>query len=90
MGKDKVARLQALEPMFERGEIHLIPGMEDLKTQLKFLGTTEIDHDDRADSLMGAIEISLKRDSGDEKTLPETRKDGYNKSMTGYLLKTKF
>jgi hypothetical protein len=57
-GIDKLGRLQMQEPSFERGEIHLHHSMRKLRDQILFLGTKLIDHDDCADSLLGAIELS--------------------------------
>jgi len=59
-GSDKLGRLQALEPMFERGEVHLRPEMRKTRDQILFLGLEVLEHDDRADSLMGALELSYQ------------------------------
>lgn len=58
-GKDKVARLQMHEHCFERGEIHLRPEMQELRDQILFLGASVLEHDDRADSLIGALELAV-------------------------------
>ncbi len=58
--KDKVARLEMHEPAFERGEIHLRPEMLELAEQIQFLGTKSIQHDDRADSLIMALDLSYQ------------------------------
>jgi len=59
-GFDKVGRLQMHEGAMERGEIHIRHGMSKLREQILFLGTNVIDHDDRADSFCGALELSYK------------------------------
>ena len=46
-GSDKLGRLQALEPMFERGEVHLRPEMRKTRDQILFLGLEVLEHDDR-------------------------------------------
>ena len=63
-GKDKVARLQMHEPAFERGEIHLRPEMKTLRDQILFLGTNTIEFDDRADSLIFALDLSYASTKG--------------------------
>lgn len=59
-GSDKVARFQIHEPAFERGEIHLRPEMTKLREQILFLGTDMLDHDDRVDSLVFALDLSYQ------------------------------
>ena len=59
-GSDKVARMQIHEPMIERGELHLRPEMIKLRDQIIFLGTDAIEHDDRADSLIMALDLSYQ------------------------------
>jgi hypothetical protein len=72
--KKKSERLSILTPRWERGEIHVRVGLDKLRNQLLYLGHKALDHDDRADSLIGAIEQSLKvRFNGSEQTV-------YNKS----------
>ena len=85
--KDKLGRLQYLEPMFERGEIHIRPEMTTLKNQLLFLGSDKIDHDDRADSLIGAIEASYEY-SGSQDDIIDTNED--QKTIGGNLRRAKF
>jgi len=92
-GKDKVARLQMHEAEFERGEIHLRPEMKVLRDQILFLGQSVIDHDDRADSLVAALDLSYKRidlqssnDSVYNKRANETR----GETIGGNLYKQKF
>lgn len=90
-GKDKNARLQIYEPDFERGEIHLKPDMYELKNQVMFLGTGNLDHDDRADSLTGALELSGSGGTYGDKGVDRTRKGEYNDtSITGNLMKKTF
>lgn len=60
-GKDKVTRLEKHEPSFERGEIHLRPEMKTLRDQILFLGSKYLEHDDRADSLVMALDLSFKQ-----------------------------
>jgi phage terminase large subunit-like protein len=59
-GSDKIARFQIHEPAFERGEIHLRPEMKKLREQILFLGTDLLDHDDRVDSLVFALDLSYQ------------------------------
>lgn len=86
-GKDKVARLQVFEPDFERGEIHLRQDMNVLIEQLTFLGGNILDHDDVADSLIGALELcgnrkSLNADAEKNALMPKTR---YNTTVMGNI-----
>ena len=89
-GKDKKARLEVHEPAIERGEIHLRPEMETLKDQLLFLGTKLIDHDDRADSLVMALDLSYRgiKNKGPQKESDE-EKDS-NETVAGNMYKTKY
>lgn len=75
-GKDKVARLELHEPAFERGEIHLRPEMLKLAEQLQFLGTKSIEHDDRADGCIMALDLSQRN------TLYTDADKEYNKAQT--------
>lgn len=87
-GKDKVARLQMHEPAWERGEIHQRPEMRILREQLLFLGTNLIDHDDRADSLVQAIDLSYRGNN-----LTNNSGEVYNsksETIAGDLMKQKF
>lgn len=91
-GKDKKARLEMFEPDFERGEIHLRPEMETLKEQVMFLGTGNLDHDDRADSLVGALELAGRLSVTETRenaraSKPETR---YNQTTFGNIRKKTF
>jgi len=88
-GKDKVARLQVHEPEIERGEIHLRPEMKILREQLLFMGTKAVDHDDRADSLIQALDLlpnnlQLKGDK------EYNRDNTGDKTIAGNLFKMKF
>jgi len=74
-GKDKVTRLQKHEASFERGEIHLRPEMKTLRDQILFLGRDVLDHDDRCDSLVGALDLSYKGAVG----LQDKSESVYNK-----------
>jgi len=89
-GKDKVARLQKHEASFERGEIHLRPEMKVLRDQILFLGRDVIEHDDRCDSLVGAIDLSYKG----ALNLQDNTNSVYNKraqeTVAGNLYKQKF
>lgn len=89
-GKDKVARLQMHEAEFERGEIHLRPEMKTLRDQILFLGRDVIDHDDRCDSLVGALDLSYQGN----KKLQDDNSSVYNKraneTVAGNLYKQKF
>ena len=78
-GKDKLARLQMFEPDFERGEIHLMPGMVELQNQIMFLETGNLDHDDRVDSLTGALELIGSRGSWRDKGMEKTLDKKYTK-----------
>lgn len=88
-GKDKLARLQLHEAEFERGEIHLRPEMKTLRDQILFLGTNAIDHDDRCDSLIMALDLSNKKKSFSKKTETEYTKRA-NETVGGNLMKAKF
>lgn len=88
-GKDKVARLEIYEPDFERGEIHLRREMEELVRQLRFTVGDDADHDDRADSVVGALELS-GREIKKKKVLQPIKKTGYNTTITGNLMTKKW
>lgn len=90
--KDKVARLEMHEASFERGEIHFRPEMTELKEQVCFLGTKAIDHDDRADSLVGALDLSYKNVSADitDEVISEKSKEEYNSTVAGNLYQKRF
>lgn len=78
-GKDKLGRLQMHEPSFERGEIHLRPEMTKLRNQILFLGSNLLEHDDRVDSLVGALELSFN--------LIDTKRDNvYNKDKNSQTI----
>lgn len=64
-GKDKLARLEIFEPAIERGEFHIKPDMSELRDQLCFMGQEVLEHDDRADSAVGALELSFNNVSSD-------------------------
>lgn len=71
-GKDKVARMQEIEPEFERGEIHLHVTMTSFADDISAFPNTE--HDDDVDALMYVIEYldkvsvtSKKADSRNKK-----------------------
>lgn len=89
-GKDKVARLQMHEAAFERGEIHIRPEMKTLRDQILFLGRDVIEHDDRCDSLVGALDLSYMGN----KKLPDNNDSVYNKraneTVAGNLYIQKF
>lgn len=87
-GRDKVARLETHEPAFERGEIHLRPEMGELRTQLMFLGQKTIKHDDRADSLIMALDLSYSVVG--RSTLSTKSDKDYNIAITGNPDKQKF
>lgn len=88
-GKDKLARLEMFEPDFERGEIHLRPEQEELRYQLEH--PTEAEHDDRMDSLVGALELAGRAVSTRERdALPTEQKKGYNRTIAGNLMKRTF
>lgn len=87
-GKDKVARLEMFEPDFERGEIHLRQEMEELAHQLMFTVGSGKEHDDRADSLVGALELvgrETKKTPKDD-ALGDAKKTRYNETITGNLM----
>lgn len=87
-GKDKVARLEIFEPDFERYEIHLRKEMEELIHQLMFTVGDGKEHDDRADSLVGALELvgrETKKPSMD-RSLGVQKKTRYNETITGNLM----
>ena len=89
--KDKLMRLQMFEADFERGEIHLRSGMDELKEQLMFLGTDNVDHDDRADSLVGALELAFNKGMSTGQALPRAEEARYtNTSIAGNLMKRRF
>ena len=84
-GKDKLARLQMFEPDFERGEVHLRPEMIELQNQIMFLETGNLDHDDRVDSLTGALELSGSRGSWGDRGVDRTAKRDTIKSNRSYM-----
>ena len=57
-GKDKVARLEAHEAAFERGEVHLHTSMGDFGDQI--VAFPNIEHDDDVDALVYCLEWSYK------------------------------
>lgn len=87
-GKDKLGRLQMQEAAFERGEIHIMEHMRKLRDQLLFLGQKNLDHDDRADSLLGAIELSHK--TGIVGTQKKVYNKGRKQTIAGNLMAQKF
>lgn len=86
-GKDKVARLQMQEAKFERGEVHLRPEMKTLRDQILFLGKGVLEHDDRCDSLVMALELSYTR-LGSEKKDDKLKEK--QETVAGNLMKQKF
>lgn len=91
-GKDKKARQEMFEPDWERGEIHIRPEMDELKNQIMFLGTGNIDHDDRADSLVGALELAGRRsvEETPDRVRATDNKTRYNQSTFGNIRKKTF
>jgi len=90
-GKDKVARLQIFEGDFERGEIHLRREQEELAHQLMFnVGKGGGDHDDRADSLVGALELAGRNTAKKEEKLSDRPKTRYNETIAGNLMSKKW
>lgn len=92
-GKDKVTRLQLQEASFERGEIHLKPEMQILKDQLMYLHlyvNKKGAHDDRADSLIAALELANKINWVHTDGNNDGKKQEQDKSVAGNLKKTKF
>lgn len=90
-GFDKVGRAQMQEASFERGEIHLHASMQKLRDQLVFLGTELIDHDDCADCLIGALELSHRSSFVSTKETVYTREQQKLKTtIAGNLYKEKF
>lgn len=85
-GKDKVARLQVFEGDFERGEIHLRREQEELAHQLMFTVGNDKEHDDRADSLIGALELAGRNTKPVEPVLSNDNKKGYNETIAGNLM----
>lgn len=78
--KNKLRRFEMHEAMIERGELHLRPEQKVLREQILFFETGTMDHDDRADSLIMALDLSYKHNSGEnrlaglkEKSHTETR-----------------
>ncbi len=73
-------RLMRQQARFERGEIHLKPEMQILKQQLVYFGQLKdeegVIHDDRADSLIMAIELANKNSWTDSST------QGYNQNKS--------
>lgn len=82
-GKDKKARLEMFEPDFERGEIHIRREMETLRDQIMYMGTGNIDHDDRADSLIGALEMAGRTSISTNTDIASQGKKGYNQTIMG-------
>lgn len=85
-GKDKVARLQVFEGDFERGEIHLRREQEELAHQLMFTLGNDKEHDDRADSLVGALELAGRNTKPKETSLSSDNKKRYNETIAGNLM----
>lgn len=88
-GRDKVARLEMVEPDFERGEIHLRPEMEELAHQLKFTVGSGDQHDDRADSCIGALEM-LGRTAPAREPVADRGAKRYNGTVAGNLMGAQF
>lgn len=89
-GKDKVTRLQKHEAAFERGEIHLRPEMKILRDQILFLGRDVLDHDDRCDSLVGALDMSYKGFNNLQDKSESVYNKRANETLAGNLLKKQF
>lgn len=89
-GKDKLSRLQIFESDFERTEIHLRPELVELQNQLMFMGTGNLDHDDRADSLVGALEILGNRGQVSKGGMEKEDKKPYTGTIAGNLMKRRF
>lgn len=92
-GKDKLGRLQMQEPSFERGEIHIMHHMRKLRDQLLFLGQRSLDHDDRADSLIGGLELSYKAgvvETGEKVYNKTKKKKTKPTTVAGNLMSSKF
>lgn len=89
-GKDKVARLQKHEAAFERGEIHLRPEMKILRDQILFLGCDVLDHDDRCDSLVGALDLSYKGMGNLRDNADSVYNERAKQTVAGDLYKEKF
>lgn len=87
-GKDKVARLEAHEPMIERGELHLRPEQKKLREQLLFLGTGTLDHDDCADSCIMALDLSYKTNKSSTKAVKALAEK--SPTISGNLWRQKF
>lgn len=87
-GKDKIARFEKHEPAIERGELHLRPEMKVLREQILFLGTGALDHDDRVDSLIMALDLSLKHTTSNKQVLQDLATK--NKTAAGNLWREKF
>lgn len=87
-GKDKIARFQMHEAAIERGELHLRPEMKQLREQILFLGTNTIDHDDRVDSLVMALDVSYQTQEVDDDTIDNMAKK--SPTISGNLWRKKF
>lgn len=85
--KNKLQRFKMHEAMIERGELHLRPEMTALREQIFFLGTTTIDHDDRVDSLIMALDLSYKHNPSENRLEGMTQKTA---TTAGNLLKAQF
>jgi len=86
--KNKIVRFEMHEAMIERGELHIRPEMQELREQLLFFGTDAIEHDDRADSVIMALDLSYKMAHSGEEDY-----DGFGvggRSVTGNLWREKF
>lgn len=89
-GKDKVARLQKHEASFERGEIHLRSEMKILRDQILFLGRDVLDHDDRCDSLVGALDLSYKGNNNLQDKTDSVYNRRANETVAGNLMKENY
>ena len=86
---NKENRLNRFVPAFERGEIHLKPDMLELEEQLIYF--TNLPHDDRADSLILALELVNQTKGGIyEGSEGRYNMDNENETVMGNLFNQKF
>ena len=74
--------------MIERGELHLRPEQKKLREQILFLGTSVLDHDDRADSLVMALDLSFKKQPQAKDVVQRLRKK--SETVSGNLWRAQF
>jgi len=86
-GKDKVARLQALEAKFERGEVHVHHTMANFMDNLTAF--PNIEHDDDVDAMIYALDASYNSGFAFGETSAYNTKENTG-SVVGDIMNQKF